>query len=236
MSAQPSAAYRRAVELLSDGEWHDYTEIVRKVAIVIPPGLAMRRSETDRIAAARQSIFSSRRMVVDSFCVTVHSSGGTSDYSADSFWARVDRSDPAGCWPFTEGGEITASGHVRLWWNGNKLYAHRIAYALSKGPIVVGVIRHTCDVPPCCRPDHLRDGDCQANVRDRDERNRRTPFLPHGANHWSAKLSDDAVRELRSLRGTGASAAQLAIRFGVSTSTVHNVWREKHYPPVPVTL
>ena len=130
-----------------------------------------------------------------------------------------------------DGGEHTASGHVRIWWkDGRKEYCHRIAYRLAIGPIVVGVIRHSCDFPPCCRPDHLRDGDAAANVRDRDERNRRTPFLPHGASHWSAKLSENDVRELRALRGTGAAASVLAARYGVCSSTIHNLWSGRHYP------
>jgi hypothetical protein len=98
------------------------------------------------------------------------------------------------------GGETTPSGHVRIWWRGRKEYVHRIAYELAKGPIEIGVVCHSCDFPRCCRPSCLRDSDAAGNVRDRDERNRRTQYLPVGENHWSAKLTNAEVRKLRTAR------------------------------------
>lgn len=54
MTSEPSLVYLRAAELLADGKWHDYSVIVREVAKVVPPGKAIRKSETMRQRAARQ--------------------------------------------------------------------------------------------------------------------------------------------------------------------------------------
>jgi hypothetical protein len=175
--------------------------------------------------------FICRRAAVDFLGMANHGAKHGARSLPVDFWSRVDCSDPDGCWPFIEGGETTASGHVRIWWNGQKVYAHRVAYELANGPIAPGrIVRHRCDHPRCQRPACLLEGSIADNVRDRDERNRRTPFLPRGAAHWSAKLSDKDVRELRALRGTGASAAVLAARYGVCTSTIQNLWAGRHYP------
>lgn len=54
MSSEPSLVYQCAAELLADGEWHNYSEIVRKASKVVPPGVAMRKIETIRLASARK--------------------------------------------------------------------------------------------------------------------------------------------------------------------------------------
>lgn len=42
------------MEVLQDGEWHDYVEVVREVAKVVPPGKALRKAEQLRLASARR--------------------------------------------------------------------------------------------------------------------------------------------------------------------------------------
>lgn len=45
--------------------------------------------------------------------------------------------------------------------------AHRLMYILKKGPIPDGaVVRHLCDTPTCCNPDHLALGDQKDNALD----------------------------------------------------------------------
>lgn len=51
--------------------------------------------------------------------------------------------------------------------------AHRVAYTLSHGPIPVGcLVMHTCDNPPCVRPDHLTVGTVTDNNEDRHRKGR----------------------------------------------------------------
>lgn len=47
----------------------------------------------------------------------------------------------------------------------------RLAYKLAKGPIPKGKhILHSCDVPACINPDHLRAGTCSENMKDIGQR------------------------------------------------------------------
>ncbi len=84
------------------------------------------------------------------------------------FWARVDRSDLDGCWPWTRG--RLAFGHGRtasLDAPGLRELTHRIAWKLVNGPIPAGLcVLHRCDNPPCCNPAHLFLGTKLDNARD----------------------------------------------------------------------
>lgn len=59
-------------------------------------------------------------------------------------------------------------------------YAHRYAYGLVNGPIPDGLwVLHTCDNPPCVRPDHLYAGTPSNNTQDAWDRNRLPRKHPH---------------------------------------------------------
>lgn len=83
----------------------------------------------------------------------------------ERFWARVDQSGgPDACWPWMAG-KIEGYGQVR--WNGRGERAHRVAWALAKGPIPPGRwVVHDCDNPPCCNWRHLVLGDAKSNAAD----------------------------------------------------------------------
>lgn len=51
------------------------------------------------------------------------------------------------------------------------MYAHRLAFYLANG-YLPKLIRHTCDNPPCCNPEHLLPGTQLDNMRDAVERGR----------------------------------------------------------------
>ena len=72
------------------------------------------------------------------------------------FWTKVHKQDGNQCWLWT--GAKNKQGYGTIECNGTRA-AHRIGYELTYGPIPEGmIVLHTCDNPPCVRPDHLRVG------------------------------------------------------------------------------
>lgn len=128
----------------------------------------------------------------------------------------------AGCWEWAGG--RNQSGYGRLCVGSRRdgtrqtMQAHRYSYSIFVGPIPPGLwVLHKCDNPPCINPDHLFLGDRMDNTRDRDAKGRQ-PIL-RGVANGNAKLNDDAVAAMRSLRREGASFATIARRFGVAKKT-----------------
>lgn len=104
--------------------------------------------------------------------------------------------------------------------NGRTELAHRCAWQLTRGPIPAGLlVLHMCDNPPCINPDHLWLGTQFDNMRDCINKDRRALQRPqYGERNHRAKLTDEAVREIRALPET--SSAYFAQRFGVSLSAI----------------
>lgn len=63
--------------------------------------------------------------------------------------------DPDGCWRWTAAKQ--QGGYGMFKWQGIGQPAHRVVYRLIVGPIPAGMdVDHTCRVPECVSPDHLR--------------------------------------------------------------------------------
>lgn len=92
-----------------------------------------------------------------------------------------------GCWLWTAGKYPRGYGMVNLgrFADGRQqtTYAHRVAYVLMHGNIPAGlVVMHTCDVPACVNPAHLRLGSQGDNIRDASSKGR----LPKTRNRRAA--------------------------------------------------
>jgi hypothetical protein len=71
----------------------------------------------------------------------------------DKFWSAVDRSANS-CWEWQ--GSLNNSGYGFVYFDGRNQGAHRVAYALTIGPIAEGLeLDHACRNRACCNPDHL---------------------------------------------------------------------------------
>lgn len=82
---------------------------------------------------------------------------------------------------------------------GDTLSSHRVAYALFNGEIPDGMhVRHTCDNPACCNPNHLELGTHADNMRDMNERMR----------NQQRRLTIEQVRAIRADKRSHAEIAQ----------------------------
>ena len=138
------------------------------------------------------------------------------------FWRKV-RKGP-GCWEWTGHRNEKGYGLIRV---GGKdegsLYAHRVSYELAKGPLGEGMCAlHTCDNPPCVRPDHLFAGTQRDNIDDMVAKGRST----RGERHPQAKLSLAEVEEVRRRYvAGGVYQDDLGAAFGISQSQVSEIVR-----------
>jgi hypothetical protein len=108
----------------------------------------------------------------------------------EQFWANVDRT--GNCWLWTACRD--RYGYGRLSAEGRRYKAHRASWELHFGPIPEGKgVLHSCDNPPCVRPDHLFLGTQVDNIRDMIAKGRYV-------NGFKGKTS---VRPLRSQCGRG---------------------------------
>jgi hypothetical protein len=103
---------------------------------------------------------------------------------------------------------------------------HRHIYAALLGGIPDGLhICHHCDNPPCVRPGHLFAGTNADNSADRDQKGRHN--TARGERHWSARLTEAKVLEIRRLASEGVSLRALARQFGVSHINIGQIIRRE---------
>lgn len=120
-----------------------------------------------------------------------------------------------GCWFWLGRVDEYGYGHWRAYPNAVK--AHRLSYALFKGPIPPGMhVLHSCDQPGCVNPDHLRVGTAQDNSDDKVRRNRQM----RGRGAWKAKLTEEQVR---SIYADKRQQKVIAAEYGVTENAVQAI-------------
>jgi hypothetical protein len=167
----------------------------------------------------------------------------------DRFWAQLNKQGPVPahrpdlgpCWVWT--GDLTDSGYGTLTYQCKRWRAHRLAYTLTNGALPPTMqVCHHCDNPPCCNPAHLYPGTHTDNMRDRTARGRyrvNGGGAAVGQRHWSAKLTDEDIRVIRTRYAAGAvTQRQLAADYGVAQSQIMRAvtgrsW--KHIAPTSTT-
>lgn len=127
----------------------------------------------------------------------------------ERFWSKVAKSED-GCWEWQGRPDKDGYGHIGAI-DGREVKAHRLSYEMAYGPIPEGMlVCHSCDNPPCVRPDHLFLGTSQQNTADMIAKGRMS--LP------GAKITAETVRAIRDRYAMGnVTMRVLAEEFGVST-------------------
>ena len=145
-------------------------------------------------------------------------------FEAHKYWARVDAGPAEVCWEW-QGPISHKGGYAVAVHHSKRLGAHRLSWILTRGPIPPGlVIRHTCDNPKCCNPNHLELGTHYDNVQDMITRGRRVVTSAKGMRNCKAKLTDSEVIRIRAEYAEGGtSTIKLAKKYGVSQGLISQI-------------
>lgn len=131
---------------------------------------------------------------------------------------------PEGCWEWQRSRSRTGYGQCNVG-GGKWELAHRVAYKVYVGEIPDGLlVRHKCDNPCCCNPDHLVLGTQKDNMRDCLERGR----FSLGERH-ATKLTEADVRDILTSNDTNR---KLADKYGVCNQLISDIRRGKKWQHV----
>lgn len=154
----------------------------------------------------------------------------------EEFLARLDRTGE--CWLWT-GGVSGRYGKVYLGTvDGVKqsARAHRLAYEMLVGPVGDLHVCHRCDVPLCCRPEHLFLGTNADNTADRVAKGRTRTWATErtrlGSAHPRAKVTEEQVVEIRARNAAGETTVALAREFGLSQASCWAICRRRSWTHV----
>lgn len=146
----------------------------------------------------------------------------------EEFWGAVSKADGDGCWVWI-GSRLGKNapkynyGMVKLN-DGRHIVAHRAAWEYVYGEIPFGVkVLHTCDNPPCCRPDHLFLGTQSDNLLDADRKGR-LAWLKTKAKITSEVANEVRMAWLASDKKYGRRK-EIAERFGITVGITYALIR-----------
>lgn len=157
---------------------------------------------------------------------------------SESFWQHVDTSGQ--CWEWTGGrtgrgyGAFAPTAHENI-------PAHRYAFAEANGQIPEGqFVCHTCDNRACVRPAHLFLGTAADNSHDARDKGRLATGARHGRHTFpersargerngQARLTAEAVRQIRTRLASGEHQRPIAQAFGVAQTTISAIARGRNW-------
>ena len=125
----------------------------------------------------------------------------------------------SGCWIWKKA--IRKDGYGITWYNGTTDYVHRVSYRIFKNEFDPNlIVRHTCDNPSCCNPEHLLLGSDQDNSTDMVNRGRSCK----GSNTPKAKLTEDMIQPIRE---SDLSSRVLGSLLGVSKTVILDIKKNR---------
>lgn len=138
------------------------------------------------------------------------------------FWKKVEQRGADECWPWLGGKLKNGRGQMRVPFcstaKNPRLFAYVIAWMLAHGCDVPQgeVIRHECDNPNCCNPNHLLSGTQRENVHDSIRRGKRNAF-------GRQKLTLPDVSLIRTRAAAGETYKGIAASYGITPNTVSSI-------------
>lgn len=144
----------------------------------------------------------------------------------NTIFGKIERREVGECWIWP--GAKTRGGYGRIGREGRTLAVHRVLVEEAQGrPIPPGqVVMHSCDVPACCNPAHLRVGTKADNSADMVAKSRSRV----GARHPLARLSQAAVDDIRTRVKSGEGRREIAEQYGVSYQHLCQIVNGKKWP------
>lgn len=154
---------------------------------------------------------------------------------SDRFWSKITISGDDSCWPWT--GATGKSKHDQY---GKVALprqsglpkvverAHRVSYFIETGidpDDEVLIVRHRCDNPECCNPNHLLLGTPQDNMNDMKERNRGKTKVQKGKENGNSSLTEADVVNIWKRIDAGETNVAIANTYDVSHSTISAIRR-----------
>jgi len=137
---------------------------------------------------------------------------------ADTFFLNiVPLTDDSGCWIWV--GPVGSHGYGTMRGGSEKVLAHRWSYEHFNGPLDGLLVCHTCDVRRCVNPKHLFKGTYADNTQDASAKGR----LERGEGRWNARLTEQAVVDIRRRLAAGERMAALASEYQVSYGVIKHV-------------
>lgn len=140
------------------------------------------------------------------------------------FWEKVDIRDKDSCWNWKAG--VNSKGYGQFRFQKKMCLATRMALVFTDGEVPDDLcVLHKCDNPLCVNPEHLYIGTMKDNAQDREIRGRGNHCKWEG--HHKAKLTIKQVKEIRSRKLTGELMCSLAKEFGVQSSAVEKICKNR---------
>lgn len=141
-----------------------------------------------------------------------------------------------GCWEWQR--SRTPRGYGRISVGHQKQdYSHRVSYKEFVGDIPSGMlVRHKCDNPCCCNPEHLELGTQQDNMNDCSKRGRLGGFVVkrnNGVLNGRSKLSEKQVLDIYTSNDMNTVLAE---RYSVSARLIGLIKGGKIWHHVTSTL
>jgi hypothetical protein len=147
----------------------------------------------------------------------------------ERFWSKVDVRGPNDCWLWQA--SLTSGGYGRFKLASYyQVQAHRVALIAATRQEPCGkLVLHSCDVPSCVNPAHLRFGTVAENNLDKMHKGRGRTCDQRGFNNKAAKITPESLAFIVEKMGEGWDNCRIALEIGVTHQAISKIRTGKHW-------